>query len=59
MAIRKAVKKALWVARFLAALGYKLPSQPVSLKADNKEAMLLTTNLRFHWHTKYIEIQHH
>lgn len=44
MATIEAGKEALWIALFLAALGYRLPSQPVSLKADNRGAILLTAN---------------
>ena len=59
MATTEAGKEALWVARFLASLGYRLPSQPVSLRADNKGAILLTANPEFHRRTKHIEIRHH
>ena len=48
MATTKAEKNALWIARFLAALGYRLPGQPVSLRANNKGAILVTANLQFH-----------
>lgn len=47
MATTKAGKKALWVAYFLAALRYRLSNQPVSLKADNKKAILQTANPEF------------
>ncbi len=54
----KARKKALWIGIFLAALEYKLPGQPVSLKADNKGAILLTANPEFYLGTKHIEMRH-
>lgn len=38
----EARKEALWVARFLACLGFSPPSQPVGLRADNKGAISLT-----------------
>lgn len=59
MTTRETGKKALWVAQFLAALRYKPPIQPVSLRADNRGAILLTANPEFHRHTKHIEIRHH
>ncbi len=34
MATTEAGKEALWIARFLAALGYRLLGHPVNLKAD-------------------------
>ena len=49
----------MWIAQFLAALGYKLPSQPVSLRTDNRGAILLTANPEFHRRTKHIEVRHH
>ena len=48
MATVEAGKEALWVARFFAYLGFRLPSQPVKLYADNKEAITLTENPEFH-----------
>ncbi len=59
MATTEAGKEALWIAQFLAALGYRPPSQPVSLKADNGGAILLTANPEFHRRTKHIEVRHH
>ncbi len=48
MPTTEAEKEALWIDQFLAALGYRLPSQPVSLGADNRKAILLTANPDFH-----------
>ncbi len=59
MATTKAGKEALWIGQFLAALGYRLPGQPVSLKADNRRAIRLTENPEFHRCTKHIEVRHH
>ena len=58
MATTEAEKEALWIGRFLAALGYRLPSQPVSLRADNRRAILLTANPEFYRRTKHIEVRH-
>ena len=57
MAKIEAGKEALWVAQFLACLGFRLPSQPVNLRADNKRAISLTENPEFHRKTKHIEVQ--
>lgn len=43
----------------MAALRYRLLGQPISLKADNKGAILLTANSEFHKHIKHIEIRHY
>ena len=59
MATTEAGKEALWIARFLAALGYRLPGHPVSLRADNRGAILLTANPEFHRRTKHIEVRYH
>lgn len=56
MAIIEARKEALQIAQFLAALGYRLSGQPVNLRADNREAILLIANLKFHQYIKYIEV---
>ncbi len=56
MAITETGKEALWIARFLACLGFRLPSQPVDLRADNKGAILLTENPEFHWKMKNIKV---
>ncbi len=47
------------IARLLAALGYRLPGQPVSPRADNKGAILPTANPEFYQRTKHIEVRHH
>ncbi len=55
----EARKEALWVARFLACLEFRPPSQPVGLRADNKGAISLTKNPEFHRKTKHIEVRWH
>ncbi len=59
MAITKAGKESLWIARFLAFLEFKLPDQPINLRADNRGAIQPTTNPEFHRRTKHIEVRHH
>ena len=59
MATKEAGKEALWVVRFLACLGFRLPSQPVNLRADNKGAISLTENPEFYRKTKDIEVRWH
>ncbi len=59
MATTEAEKEELWVAPFLACLGFRLPSQPVDLRADNKGAISLTENSEFHRKTKHIEVRWH
>ena len=59
MATTKAGKEALWIARFWAALGYRLPDQPISLRADNRGAILFTAHPEFHRRIKHIEVRHH
>ncbi len=56
MATTEAEKEALWIAQFSAALRYRPPSQPVSLRAGNRGAILLTANPEFHRRTKHIEV---
>lgn len=59
MTTTKAGEEPLWIARFLAALRYSLPGQPVDLKADNRSAIQLTANPEFHRRTKqHIEVRH-
>lgn len=58
MTTTKVGKKALQIGQFLAALEYRLPSQLVSLRADNKGAILLIANPESHQCTKHIEMQH-
>ena len=59
MATCEARKEALWVSRFLAALGFRLPTLPVDLRVDNKRAISLTENPEFHRRTKHIEVRYH
>lgn len=59
MATTKAGKEALWVAQFLACLGFRLFNQPIDLYADNKGAILLTKNPKFHQKTKHIKVRWH
>lgn len=59
MATTKARNKALWIAQFLVTLKYKLLSQPVTLKANNRGVILLIANPEFYWHTKHIEVQYY
>ncbi len=47
MVTTEAGKEELWVAKFLACLGFCRPSQPVNLRTDNKWAISLTKNPRF------------
>lgn len=56
MATTKAGKKALRIVQFLASLGYKLLSQSISPKTDNKKAILSTANLEFYQRTKHIKV---
>lgn len=58
-AITEAGKEALWVARFLVYLRFCLSSQPVNLRANNKGAISLTKNPKFHWKTKHIKVRWH
>lgn len=48
IASTKTRKKALWIAQFLAALKYRLPNQSVSIKVNNKGAILFVTNPAFY-----------
>lgn len=59
MATTEAGKEVLWVAKFLAYLGFRLPSQLVDLRADNKGAISLTENPKFHRKTKHIKVRWH
>ncbi len=59
MAITEAGKEVLWIARFLALLGFRLPDQPINLRADNRGAIQLTVNPKIHRRTKQIEVRHH
>ncbi len=57
MATTEAGKETLLVARFVACIGFHLPSQAVDLHADNKGAISLTENPEFHRKTKHIEVR--
>ena len=57
MTIVEAGNEALWVARFLACLGFYLSSQPVKLCADNKRAIALTKNREFYRKLKHIKVR--
>ncbi len=59
MVTTEAGKEALWVAQFLACLGFCPPSQPVELRSDNKGAISLTENSKFHRKTKHIKVRWH
>ncbi len=59
MATKEAEKEALWIAQFLATLGYRQLSQSASLKADNRGVILLTANSKFYGRIKHIEVRHH
>lgn len=39
MVTTEAEKEALWIARYLGALGYRLPGHAVTLRADNRGAI--------------------
>ncbi len=56
---QKLEKKPCGLVNFLAALRYRLPGQPVSLKADNRGAILFTANPEFHRRTQPIEVRRH
>lgn len=57
MAKMEAEKDALQVVQFLSCFGFCLPSQLVSLRADNKKAISPTKNHKFHQKTKHIKIR--
>lgn len=59
MATTGARKEALLIARFLAALEYKLLNPPISLMADKRGAILLTAYPKFHCRIKHINLRHH
>lgn len=56
MAIVEAGKETLKVAQFLTCLRFRLPNQPVNLYTDNKEAISIIENPKFHQKTKHIEV---
>ena len=61
MAQTQAAKEAIWLTRLLSELdiGFGLPTKPVVIKADNRGAIALTEDPRFHSRTKHIDIQWH
>ena len=58
MAITEAGKKVLWIAQFLAFLGFTLPDKLINLKADNRGAIQLTANPKFCCRTKHFKVRH-
>lgn len=59
MTMTEVRKRALWIARFLATLGYRLPDYPINFRANNRRAILLTANSEFYLYTKYIKVQYY
>lgn len=59
IATTEAGKEAWWIARLLITLGYRLPGQPISLKANNRGTILLTAYPEFHRRTKYIKVRNY
>lgn len=59
MAMTEAGKESLQIGQYFAALKYRLPGQPISLKADNRGAILFSANPEFYWQTQHIEVQYH
>ena len=55
----KAGKEALLILRFLAHLRFRLLTQLVDLRADNKRAISLIKNPEFYRQTKYIQVRWH
>lgn len=56
MITTEARNKVLWVAQFLACLRFYLLSQSINLYVDNKEAILLIENPKFHQKIKHIKV---
>jgi len=59
MAETQAMKKAIWLRRFLSEIGYFHDNNVVIIQADNNKAMNLARNPEFHAHIKHIDIQYH
>ncbi len=59
MALVEIAKKAVWYACFLSELEYRKVDRPVLFRADNQRLISLSKNLKFHKHTKRIEIKWH
>jgi len=59
MAEMQAMKKAIWLRRFLSEIGYFHDNNVVVIQADNNRAMNLARNPEFHACIKHIDIQYH
>ncbi len=55
----QAMKKAIWLRRFLSEIDYFHDNNVVIIWADNNRAMNLARNPEFHAHIKHIDIQYH
>ena len=53
-----ATKEVVWLRRLLSKLGLNINS-PTVLHVDNQSTIAIAHNLKFHDHTKHIEVQHH
>jgi hypothetical protein len=53
-----ATKEAVWLRNFLAEIGSPLKG-PTILRIDNRSAISLAKDNKFHVHTKHIDIQYH
>lgn len=58
MALAKGAQQARWVHHFLAEVGHGLPL-PSHLKSDNKSAIAISENPKFHSRVKHIDIRFH
>ena len=54
-------KKAIWISRLLKKLdlSYGLPAQPITVKANNQDAIALSADPKFHSRIKHIDVQWH
>ncbi len=59
MAETQAIKKVIWLRRFLSEIDYFHDNNVVIIWADNKKAMNLARNPEFYAHIKHINIQYH
>jgi len=59
MAKTQAMKKAIWLRRFLSEIGYFHDNNVVVIQADNNKAMNLARNPEFHAYIKHIDIQYY
>jgi len=55
----QAMKKAIWLHRFLSEIDYFYDNNVIVIQADNNKAMNLARNPEFHAHIKHINIQYH